>query len=105
MCLTSEIDGIKREILTNGPVLGIINPYTDFLTYSEGVYSRTQDAFRFNGNHVVKMVGWEPTPDGGSAWIIENTWGADWGEKGYARVASQGETSLDFYAISLAIHP
>jgi len=40
-CIASETDGIKKEILANGPVLGQLNPYTDLLTYSEGVYSRT----------------------------------------------------------------
>lgn len=63
-CLATEINGIKKEILTNGPVLGQLTPYTDFLTYKEGTYSRTADAFKFNGNHVVKVLGWENTPDG-----------------------------------------
>lgn len=65
--------------MTNGPVLAQMNPFTDMLTYSEGVYTRTQDAFRFPGNHIFKIVGWESTFDGGSAWIVENTWGQDWG--------------------------
>ena len=104
-CVASEVDGIKREIMTHGPVLGQLNPYTDLLTYSEGVYSRSNDAFKFQGNHVVKIVGWESSVDGGDAWIVENTWGADWGENGYARIASGGETSLDFYAISFAMYP
>ena len=85
-CLTQEVDGIKREIMTNGPVLGQINPYTDFLPYSSGHYQRTQEAFRYQGNHIVKIIGWEQTPDGSSAWIIENTWGASWGQNGYGMV-------------------
>ena len=104
-CLAQEIDGIKREILTSGPVIGQLNPYTDMLTYSNGIYSRTQEAFRFQGNHLFKIVGWESTPDGNSSWIVENTWGTDWGENGYARIASFGETSLDFYALSFAMYP
>jgi hypothetical protein len=59
MCLASEVEGIKKEILTNGPVLGQINPFTDLLTYSDGIYQRTQEAFRFQGNHIFKIVGWE----------------------------------------------
>lgn len=104
-CIAQEIDGIKREILTNGPVLGQMTPNTDLLTYSEGVYMRTPDAFRFQGHHVFKVVGWEETPDGSNAWIVENTWGSDWGQDGYARIASSGETQLDFFAIGLAVHP
>lgn len=91
--------------MSNGPVVGQLNPYTDLLTYSEGVYSRTNDAFRFQGNHIFKIVGWQSSPESGSVWIVENSWGSDWGEDGYARIASSGETSLDFYAISFAIYP
>lgn len=98
-------DGIKKEILTNGPVLSQISPFTDFLTYSGGAYHRTQDAFKYNGGHIVKILGWEVQPDGTSAWIIENTWGSTWGEEGYAHVISRGDQTLDFYAIGLATYP
>lgn len=104
-CLAQEIDGVKKEIMKNGPVIGQITPYTDFLTYKEGVYSRTPEAFKFPGNHMVKVVGWETLADDSQVWIIENTWGEDWGENGYAKVNSGGETSLDFYAMGVAIYP
>jgi len=60
--------------------------YTDFLTYKEGLYHRTEDAFKFNGQHIVKTVGWEKNVDGAEHWIIENSWGPDWGDKGYAKI-------------------
>lgn len=105
MCFAQETDGIKRTIMTSGPVLGQINPFTDMLTYKEGVYSRTNESFRFQGNHIFKVVGWESSPEGGSNWIVENTWGEDWGENGYARIASTGDTTLDFYALGFGIYP
>ena len=74
-CIATQIDGIKKELMTNGPVIGQMVPNTDFLTYKDGVYQRTQEAFKFQGQHVVKIVGWESLPDGGSAWIVENYWG------------------------------
>jgi C1A family cysteine protease len=67
-------------------------PHTDFLAYSEGTYHKTSDSFRFNGYHIVKIVGWNQAIDGSTEWIIENVWGSDWGEKGYARVLGKGDT-------------
>lgn len=104
-CIATDVQGIRKEIMTNGPVLAQMTPYTDLLTYGEGVYQRTSDSFRYNGNHVVKVVGWESSPDGSAHWIVENTWGADWGENGTARVASGGDTSIDFFAMSFAMYP
>ena len=105
-CLASEEKGIKREILKNGPVAAQMVIYTDFLTYSEGVYHRTEDAFKFNGQHVVKIVGWDKQADGHDFWIVENSWGADWGEQGFVRVlASDKSTQLDFYAVGVAVYP
>lgn len=37
-CLANEAEGVKKEIMTNGPVIGQLNPYTDFLPYSSGMY-------------------------------------------------------------------
>ena len=37
-CIAEGPEGVKREILKNGPVLGMIQVNTDFLTYGDGVY-------------------------------------------------------------------
>ncbi len=39
----------------------------------------------FNFNHDITLIGVTQ-----SYWIIRNSWGADWGEKGYMRVKRGG---------------
>ena len=82
-------------------------PFTDMLTYKQGIYHRTEDSFKFNGHLVVKIIGWESSMEGrGQYWIIENTWGEDWGEDGYARVAmTDSSLQLGFYGLGLAVYP
>lgn len=80
--------------------------FTDFLTYKEGVYHKMDDSFKFNGQHIVKIIGWEKQGEGNDYWIIENFWGPDWGENGYAKILSSDKsTNLDFYAIGVSIYP
>jgi len=57
-CIAIQPENLQREIYKNGPIVGQMVPYTDFLAYKEGTYHRTDSAFKFNGNHVVKIVGW-----------------------------------------------
>ena len=92
-CLAQDDIGIKREILQNGPVIAQMVVYTDFLTYKEGVYHRTEDAFRFNGQHIVKIIGWDRQGDGHEFWLIENSFGEDWGENGYARILASDKST------------
>lgn len=83
-----------------------MQPYTDFLAYKEGSYHRTQESFKFNGNHLVKIVGWSKTMDGSTEWIVENSWGSDWGENGYVRMmGGRSDTMIDQYALGMTVFP
>ena len=105
-CLAQDDVGIKKEILKNGPVIAQMTIFTDFLTYKEGIYHRSEDSFKFNGQHIVKIVGWDRQGEGNDYWVIENSFGEDWGELGHARIlVSDKSTQLDFFAIGVAAYP
>jgi cathepsin B len=102
-CMAQGVDGVKRELIANGPVIAQVNASTDFLSYSEGVYYRTADAFRFKGSVIVKVIGWELNK-GKDVWLVEPFFGSDWGQKGIGKIAS-GETEIDMYAVGFAVVP
>ena len=72
--------------------------------YHSGVMSHSSHCGGSN-NHAVLLVGYGTDPSDGRFLKVKNSWGADWGEDGYAKIASQGETTLDFYALSFAMYP
>jgi len=81
-------------------------PFTDFLAYKEGSYHRTPESFKFNGYHLVKLIGWSKAMDGSTEWIAENSWGPDWGMNGYMRVlGGRGDVGIDAYALGMQVIP
>ena len=107
-CVLFGDNDIKREIMKNGPVVSSMEVYTDFLSYKSGVYSKGEDVPKFSGYHTIKIVGWgvedgsEEEPNKGSKyWIIENSWGEDWGQNGYAKIAEGQNLFFEQYAYSI----
>jgi len=84
---TAEL--MQIEIMNNGPVSVSFEVLPDFRSYKGGVYRHT-DLVGFNPfantNHAVACVGWGVTPEGVKYWIVKNSWGDSWGEKGYFRI-------------------
>jgi hypothetical protein len=78
-----NVTDIQREILEYGPVTAGLEVFTDFLTYSEGIYYQTTD--QVVGAHAITLIGWG-TEDGIPYWIAENQWSSSWGELGYVRI-------------------
>ena len=107
-CVLFGDNDIKREIMKNGPVVSSMEVYTDFLSYKSGIYTKGEDVPKFSGYHTIKIVGWgvedgsEEEPNkGGKYWIIENSWGEDWGLNGYAKIAEGQKLFFEQYAYSI----
>ena len=57
-----------------------------FQAYTGGILDRVECGT--DANHPVIAVGWGVSDQGKQYYIIKNTWGADWGEDGYIRIAA-----------------
>ena len=84
-------DAFKEEIQKNGPVHTHFEVYNDFFDYAGGIYRHVSGGLA--GWHAVPIIGWG-VEEGTNFWIVQNSWGDAWGEKGYFRIA-EGECSID----------
>lgn len=72
-----SVDELKAAIMQYGFVSVAVGANSRWDTYNGGVMK----GCKFKGlNHMVNLVGW--TKDGN--WIMRNSWGQNWGDKGYA---------------------
>ena len=67
MKMMTEIDDIKLEISTNGPMMVGFTIYTDFMSYSNGIYKYITGSV--DGAHAVKILGWDYDTQGKLFWI------------------------------------
>ncbi|TMW68018.1 hypothetical protein Poli38472_007690 [Pythium oligandrum] len=84
----NDDEALMRAVLT-GPVSANIDSLTDgFRNYGGGIYDASDCASDGEEiNHAVVVVGYGETDAGEKYWVIRNTWGTMWGEKGYMRMA------------------
>ncbi len=69
---------IKEALCKYGPLYSSVLVTDLFMAYGSGVYDAVIPAGQTN--HAIIIVGWD---DAKGAWLIKNSWGADWGEEGY----------------------
>jgi cathepsin L len=78
-------DNLAAAIQQRGPAsVGIDAGHYSFQAYRHGLYDEPACSSR-NLDHGVGCVGWG-SEKGVKFWIIRNSWGARWGEKGYIRM-------------------
>jgi cathepsin L len=91
---SGQEDALKEAVATIGPISIAIDATEDkFMLYKEGVF--VDDTCQ-NGadslDHGVLVVGYgtdnsTKLGDAADYWIVKNSWGPEWGEKGYIRMA------------------
>uniref|UniRef100_A0A7E4UMZ7 Pept_C1 domain-containing protein n=1 Tax=Panagrellus redivivus TaxID=6233 RepID=A0A7E4UMZ7_PANRE len=87
-------DKIAAHVAETGPAtIGIICP-DKLMHYKGGIFEDHECIKGSEGLHALTIVGYSP-----DYWIIKNSWGTDWGEKGFARF----KRGIDICGMSLDV--
>jgi len=78
----NNITIIKEALIQHGPLVTCISVWQDFFWYHRGVYQHRWGPRV--GGHVVAIVGYD---DSQQCWIVKNSWGTKWGEKGWFQMS------------------
>lgn len=82
-----DIQDIQADIMNHGPVVAGYQVDQSFMSYRGGVFVQPQN-MNVVGGHAVVIVGWGYDDNlGRGYWIVRNSWGEQWGERGYFRFA------------------
>ena len=85
--VTPTEDELKAAVYHHGPVSVAVHITDSFKEYTKGVFI---DNGCGNGqmkyNHAMLVVGYG-TEEGQDYWLVKNSWGTKWGEKGYIKMA------------------
>jgi len=92
----------KSVIAERGPVVAGMRVFSDFMRYRSGIYRKSRRATD-SGGHAVCVVGYD---DSQQCWIVKNSWGPNWGENGYFRIAyNESDVLMDthypFYDVTV----
>jgi cathepsin B len=81
-----DVEAMQRELMTHGPFEVGFEVFSDFGSYKNGTYARTQSATGPGGGHAVKLIGWGFDVQGVAYWTIANSWTSNWGEQGFFKM-------------------
>lgn len=94
-------DELAKAVATFGPlIVSMAGENNDFKHYRGGIYDHASCSK--DTNHVAVLVGYG-TQGGRRYWLIKNSWGTRWGNKGYGKllrgVNQCGIVSEDAYSV------
>jgi C1A family cysteine protease len=102
----TDDETIESLVLSYGPLSVTLNA-NDFFAYDEGIVRNDDATCDDEVNHAVLIVGWGVENFNGEDvqyWIVRNSWGSDWGEKGYIRMEKGVNTCNIRYYVTAVIN-
>jgi len=85
-------ESMKRALMDYGPLIFCAYFWQDFYYYKNGVYKHRWGELA--GGHVMTIVGFD---DEEQCWIARNSWGAEWGNNGWFKMAYDADMFAEWY--------
>jgi len=79
----ADEDTMRKLVYEHGAVITSIDASQPWSQYKGGVFSGCDSDYRIN--HAVTVVGYG-TQDGEDYWLVKNSWGDRWGDKGFIKM-------------------
>ena len=77
-------ENMMNEIMKRGPITCAIAVTMELVNYTGGIFEDTTG--RKELDHDISVTGWGVDKEGTKYWIVRNSWGTYWGEKGDFRL-------------------
>lgn len=97
-----KIQKVKMSLANNRPVIIAARCYKS-LSDAKEKWNGVQDVFR--GNHAMCVVAYDDTKFGEGAFLIQNSWGTDWGVGGFSWITYKDFADVVYQAIEIYVKP
>jgi cathepsin L len=82
---TGDEEALRAAVYNDGPPAVVVDgSRPDFQLYTTGIYD-PEDCSSVDLGNYLYLVGYAAR-DGTPYWLLQNSWGSDWGEEGYIRM-------------------
>lgn len=91
---------LKNIVSVSPVVVGMAAGEFGFSFYQSGIYSCSPKSI-YELDHAVTLIGY----DANGNWLIKNSWGTDWGIKGFGWLSGQADCGITYWVYQVTERP